>query len=231
MLNKIKWWGPFVMVRNLLAIFFFSLSLWAGNTFAAPKCFTFAADSTYYKLRHAGDVLKQILEAENICANILFVPSRRAEEMMRRGMVDGEFGRISSYQETVTNKIIKVPTPIYSTSGVLISHAPITSQNMSVAMMRGWVWARRVAQKRGFTNLVPVDKGVSLMDLYNQKRVQAILLMQPMISMMQLSSEPYQQKVANLDFHLWLHKSNQPYLDKIEDVIHQFRKGGGIFIR
>jgi len=219
------------MVRNLLAILFFSLSLWAGNTVAAPKCFTFAADSTYHKLRHAGDVLKQILKSENICANILFVPSRRAEEMMKRGMVDGEFGRISYYQETVTNKIIKVPTPIYTTSGVLISHAPITSQNMSVAMMRGWVWARRVSQKIGFTNLVPVDKGVSLMDLYNQKRVQAILLMQPMISMMQLSSEPYQQKVASLDFHLWLHNKNKHHLDKIEAIIHRFVEEGGVFVR
>jgi len=219
------------MVRNLLAILFFSLSLWAGNAAATPKCFTFAADSTYHKLRHAGDVLIKILEAENICANILFVPSRRAEEMMRRGVVDGEFGRISYYQETVTNNIIKVPTPIYTTSGVLISHVPLSSQPISVAMMRGWVWARRVSQKRGFSNLIFVNKGISLMDLYNQKRVEAILVMQPMISMMQLSSEPYQQTIANLDFHLWLHNKNRHSLDKIETIIHRFVREGGVFIQ
>jgi len=215
------------------------LSLFVGITsFAIPAkadCLQLTAETVFQQYTEIVDNLVILLNENDICAEVSYLPSKRATTMLKNGEVDGEIGRISFYNDQVGETAIMVPTPLYSSSGLLISRHQnlnsIAEYKGLLGIVRGWTWMEQVAKEFDQDRIIKVDTLDNLYLLYQKGRVDAILGLVDMLDEYKMQHEPSVLATTILTYHLWLAKKNSQLLPKIDKIIESYLAAGGLFIR
>lgn len=166
----------FVSVRLIKSLYLMLVTcasfIFAGSSIV-PKahayCLSIASNPKKLKLVAAiQEDVKKIFVRADICASYVNLPLKRMQINMKRGEIDGEFLRIQKYINAMKKHVVKVPTPIISVTGVLVtlSSSSLKPKKLSdiknhyVGIMHGTVWQRNAV--KGNRN---ISKGYSYKDL------------------------------------------------------------------
>ncbi|MBO6827790.1 MAG: hypothetical protein JJ879_16435 [Sneathiella sp.] len=221
-------------MKTCTVLFLLICTFWASLAHASSPCLKFSADSNYHGLEHASGVFVRLMGRANICVEASHLPAKRSHNMLKSGEFDGVIGRISHYQDDIGSEAVMVPTPVFSSWGILVSRKPLVNslpdRNMRLGILRGWRWMTKTASDLKIQKLLEINKLETLVEVYNRQRVDGILLMEHLVRQFNLESEPVLYKAAQLNFHIWVHKRHQKLVPSIDKIISRYLNDGGVFV-
>lgn len=217
------------MWRILLYLFFLWPSVGHANA-----CLKFGIEYTQI-VRLVGAHLQQALKNSDLCIEFHFLPAPHIISGLRKGLIDGDIVRVSSYDKKVGDMIVKVPEPLVNADGLLVT---FDSEVQTVADLAGkrlgirqdFIWHQEATAGIDLHKVSANDEK-TLVNMLLAKRVDAILLNSVSIKGYEaLLKGAHVRVIANRSVFVWLHKGKSTYSQAINDLLVDYKKNNGSFV-
>ena len=185
----------------------------------ADGCLRLAIPTSDRYLQPLIDNFQQAIRGSGICASVARMPAKRATALMLRGLLDGELGRIDSYGEVVGDSALRVPVPLISGKGYMLSRDPaLTSParlgDHSLGVISGIRWQMEVAAR--VRNVTMAPDLPRLAELLRRGRVDAALINGLSLQRGGLGLENFHRsEVYAANIYLWLARRHEALVPRL----------------
>lgn len=162
-------------------LFFFHTVVYTSAN--ADECLIIASDPDGNPaIAKYTSIVTKVFERANVCFSLANYPFKRMQANMKQGVIDGEFFRVKSYIDAMSDYVIPLPTPVAETYGYLVSlkkngfqPSGIVDVNAHlIGVMHGHKWQDLLS--REIKNTKKAFRYADLVKLLKEGVVEAIML-------------------------------------------------------
>lgn len=220
------------MVTKSLRKLFFAISLAAIFSAAAAAadvqtkpCLRIGVFNTLAENKAVFGKAKRIFKVAGQCVTFATVPPRRAEMMDLEGSLDGELQRTMFWAQMHADKVIAVPTPLFTEKMMALSLEDKQFNLTSLQDLRGkrvliaaghrWLEARmaEIDVKPLSASRIP-----RYMELLRSGSVDVGLMDASILGWMGNMTDIRTQEVAKVDYHIILQRKYADVIDRLDDA-------------
>ncbi len=178
------------------------------------------------------DTAKRIFEIADVCVDLVIVPPRRAELMDLEGSLDGELQRTMLWARMHADKIIPVPTPLFTEKMMALSLEGKQLHLTSLQDLRGkrvliagghrWLEARMAEM-----DIEPLSASriPRYMELLRSGPVDVGLMDASILKFMGNMTDIKIQEVAKVDYHIMLQRKYAGIVDRLDAAARAVKSG------
>lgn len=220
-------------IFSVLMLMMFVMSVAENAKSADDPCLSIAYAGASPSSAKNREQFESLFKTDDFCTRIVSMPNQRAKSALISGRVDGEIGRVASYQLIVGDAAVRIPTPVLQLRVYVLTNS---DDIRSTADLRG----RRVGHIHGFaSHETVVDRigaeGISTETYANLIRMLAVGRVDAMVIddlTLRRLEVPHNRAidVGREATFLYLHKRNTRHVAAFDRIIREHLKKGGSFI-
>ncbi len=223
---------PFKLHKRIYVAACFFLILTSSHVSA--DCLRITADVGIKRFPTAPVRLIELFSNNGLCAEIEFIPGKRAVQLLKSGQTDGDMGRTEFFQRSAGSSVIAVPTPMFTTEIMFVSRSSQTKNYKEfqgqVGLIRGWALTKVFGKHYHKENVIAVDTLSNLKELYLSKRIDAVLLPIRVVYLLGLQSETTVVTAERFDNFLWLSRKHKHLVNRVDNIFKAYLENGGVFL-
>lgn len=201
-----------------------------GREVVAKECLNFISINEQIGMAAAKNISTALTEAD-ICHHIDYVPVRRTLLELQKDRYDGILGRAESFLSHSPVAVQRVEPAVATAVGVLVSRADnfrsvsdLTGQSLGI--VRGWIWMEKLANAH--ENIVPVSSIAQLSGMFNDRKLDAVLLLQSWLPNL-ISKDYVVHTQVNLNSYIYLKDQALDSSTRISNALRHYLDSGREF--